>query len=95
MPPARKPHPDAATLNAAMSAVDMGLPSATPAIPVAGKGATAQVNFKCSEAFADICAEAAAKEGSLRRLFARLLHQAGYPVPDGDLHPVETRRRRK
>ena len=53
-----------------------------------------QVNFKASEAFADLIAREAEKAGSTRRLFARLMKEAGYPVPDADVNPPDNRRRR-
>ena len=41
-----------------------------------------QVNFKASEAFADLIAREAEKAGSTRRLFARLMRDAGFDVDD-------------
>ena len=53
-----------------------------------------QVNFKASEAFADLIAREAEKAGSTRRLFARLMRDAGFDVPDADVTPPDNRRRR-
>jgi hypothetical protein len=39
-------------------------------------------------------AREAEKAGSTRRFFARLLRQAGYEVPEVDVNPPDTRRRR-
>ena len=53
-----------------------------------------QVNFKASEAFADLIAREGEKAGSTRRFFARLMRQAGYEVPEADVNPPDNRRRR-
>ena len=53
-----------------------------------------QVNFKASEAFADLIAREAEKAGSTRRFIARLMREAGFPVPDADVNPPDNRRRR-
>lgn len=53
-----------------------------------------QVNFKASEAFADLIAREAEKAGSTRRFIARLMKEAGFPVPDADVNPPDNRRRR-
>jgi hypothetical protein len=53
-----------------------------------------QVNFKASEAFADLISQEAEKAGSTRRLFARLMRDAGFPVPEADVNPPDKRRRR-
>lgn len=68
-------------------------PVAPPPAPVRPPP-TVQINFKASEAFAELVAREAEKEGSTRRFFARLMKQAGYDVPDADVNPVDTRRRR-
>jgi hypothetical protein len=52
-----------------------------------------QVNFKASEEFADLIAREAEKAGSTRRLIARLMRDAGHPVPDADVNPPDNRRR--
>lgn len=64
-----------------------------PPAPVAVEAANTQVNFKVTTAFADLIAEEAAKAGSTRRFFARLMRDAGYPVPEADVNPPEGRRR--
>ncbi|MXP66083.1 hypothetical protein E0493_22315 [Roseomonas sp. M0104] len=56
--------------------------------------AVVQINFKASEAFADLIAQEAEKAGSTRRLFARLMREAGYEVPEADVNPPDNRRRR-
>ena len=53
-----------------------------------------QINFKASEAFADLIAREAEKAGSTRRLLARLMRDAGYDVPEADINPPDNRRRR-
>jgi hypothetical protein len=53
-----------------------------------------QVNFKATEAFADLIAREGEKAGSTRRFFARLMRQAGYDVPEADVNPPDNRRRR-
>ena len=53
-----------------------------------------QVNFKASEAFADLIAREAEKAGSTRRLFARLMRDAGFDVPEADVNPPDNRRKR-
>lgn len=55
---------------------------------------TVQVNFKVSEALADLIAREALRAGSTRRLIARLLRDAGHTVPEADLNPIDPRRRR-
>ncbi len=53
-----------------------------------------QVNFKASEAFADLIAVEGEKAGSTRRFIARLMRNAGYDVPEADVNPPDNRRRR-
>ena len=53
-----------------------------------------QINFQASEPFAELVATEAEKAGSTRRFFARLLRDAGYDVPEVDVNPPDTRRRR-
>jgi hypothetical protein len=53
-----------------------------------------QINFQASEQLAELVAREAEKAGSTRRFFARLLRQAGYNVPEADVNPPDTRRRR-
>jgi hypothetical protein len=55
--------------------------------------ATVQLNVAITEALADMIAEEAAKAGSTRRWLARLMKNAGYPVPEADLTPFDLRRR--
>jgi hypothetical protein len=55
--------------------------------------ATEQINFRGSPELARILARLAAEQGSIRLVIARLLRDAGYPVPDGDLAPPPGRRR--
>jgi hypothetical protein len=54
---------------------------------------TVQINFNASEAMARIVAQEAAKLGSTRRLFAKLLRDAGHDVPEADLNPMMNKRR--
>jgi hypothetical protein len=61
-------------------------PARTPAEPVL------MMSFKASKPFAKMLAEAAEKEGGLRRLVARVFHEAGYPVPPSELQPQKRRR---
>jgi hypothetical protein len=63
-----------------------GLPSTTPT-------ATEQINFRGSPELARILAQLAAEQGSIRLVIARLLRDAGYPVPEADLAPPPGRRR--
>jgi hypothetical protein len=44
-----------------------------------------QLNFSCSEELMFTINEAAVKEGGIRPFIARVLKEAGYPVPDADL----------
>ena len=50
------------------------------------------MSFKASKPFAKMLAEAAEGEGGLRRLVARVFHEAGYPVPPSELQPQKRRR---
>ena len=50
------------------------------------------MSFKASKPFAKMLAEAAEGEGGLRRLVARVFHEAGYPVPPSELQPQRRRR---
>jgi hypothetical protein len=71
-------------------------PAAAP-VPVPARNRpppVVQVNFKASEAFAELIAREAEKAGSTRRLFARLMKEAGFDVPDADVNPPDNRRRR-
>jgi hypothetical protein len=63
-------------------------------VPAAKPGKKVQVNFSCSEDFMFLINEAAAKEGGIRPLMARVYKAAGYPVPDADLSAGRTLTRR-
>jgi hypothetical protein len=88
-----------ADLAAQLSGATSNLPAAVPASTVRETAPTrpppvVQVNFKASEAFADLIAREAERAGSTRRLFARLMREAGYDVPEADVNPPDNRRRR-
>jgi hypothetical protein len=99
----RKPMPD--ELAEALRGHAASLPSVTPAPPQPvsrrGEGApprprppkTVQINWNASEQLARTIAIEAAKVGSTRRFIAKLMKEAGYDVPDADLHPADNRRR--
>lgn len=65
----------------------------SPSMPAAASTATEQINFRGSPDLARILARLAAEQGSIRLVVARLLRDAGYPVPDADLAPPPGRRR--
>ena len=54
---------------------------------------TVQCNFNCTEDMARLIAQLAVDAGSTRRMFARLLRDAGHQVPETDLNPPDNRRR--
>lgn len=54
-----------------------------------------QLNLNITEELADIITEEAQKAGSTRRWLARLMKNAGYPVPDADLTPYMNVRRKR
>lgn len=87
-------------LAAQLSGATAHLPAAVPVlsiVPDASKQRpppVVQINFKASEAFADLIAREAEAAGSTRRLFARLMRDAGYNVPEADVNPPDNRRRR-
>ena len=92
-----------AELTAQLSGATAHLPAAAPASPpVAATPAAVptkapkkvQINFQASEAFAELLAREAEKAGSTRRFLARLMRDAGYDVPEADVNPPDTRRRR-
>ena len=90
-----------ADLVSQISPATSGLPASvpTPAVvpaPVAKPQPLkkVQINFQASEPFAELVATEAEKAGSTRRFFARLLRDAGYDVPEVDVNPPDTRRRR-
>ena len=68
--------------------------AATPAPVPAKAPKKVQINFQASEAFAELLAREAEKAGSTRRFLARLMRDAGYDVPEADVNPPDTRRRR-
>ncbi len=53
-----------------------------------------QLNFKVSEALAELIAREGERAGSTRRFIARLMRDAGFDVPDADVNPPDNRRRR-
>lgn len=74
------------------------IPSTTGQIQPIGQGRgrapkTVQVNFNASETMAKIIAQEAAKLGSTRRLFAKLLKDSGHDIPEADLNPMMNKRR--
>lgn len=86
-----------ADLAAQLAGATANLP---PAVPVARPAQqkpppVVQINFKASEAFAELIAREADKAGSTRRLFARLMRSAGHDVPDADVMPADNRRHRR
>ena len=92
-----------AELTAQLFGATAHLPAAAPALPpVAAAPAPVpakapkkvQINFQASEAFAELLAREAEKAGSTRRFLARLMRDAGYDVPEADVNPPDTRRRR-
>jgi hypothetical protein len=92
-----------ADLAAQLSSATADLPAAVPVklvspplAPVSQRPPpVVQVNFKASEAFAGLIAREAEKAGSTRRLFARLMRDAGYDVPEADVNPPDNRRHRR
>lgn len=87
-----------ADLAAQLSDATANLPAAVPSHAVNAERQrpppVIQVNFKASEAFADLIAREAEKAGSTRRLFARLMRDAGFNVPEADVNPPDNRRKR-
>ena len=92
-----------AELTAQLSGATAHLPAAAPAPPPAAATPApvpakapkkVQINFQASEAFAELLAREAEKAGSTRRFLARLMRDAGYDVPEADVNPPDTRRRR-
>ena len=77
-----------------LSGATAHLPASSPTLPSVKPLKKVQINFQASEAFAELVAREAEKVGSTRRFFARLLRQAGYDVPEADVNPPDTRRRR-
>ena len=93
-----------ADLAAQLSGATAGLPAAIPVVSPAPSSfqmtsrqkppPVVQVNFKASETFAHLIAREAERAGSTRRLFARLMRDAGFDVPEADVNPPDNRRRR-
>ncbi len=88
-----------ADLAAQLSDATANLPAAIPSLTAKNTERqrpppVIQVNFKASEVFADLIAREAEKAGSTRRLFARLMRDAGFDVPEADVNPPDNRRRR-
>jgi len=99
------PRPSSAELAACIGPLASNLiqtsPSAPSVAPVATLPASPvrvpaepvlMMSFKASKPFAKMLAEAAEKEGGLRRLVARVFSEAGYPVPPSELQPQRRRR---
>lgn len=90
-----------ADLAAQLSSATASLPAAVP-IPASPSQdnkrqrppPVVQINFKASEAFADLIAREGEKAGSTRRFFARLMRDAGFDVPEADVNPPDNRRAR-
>ena len=75
------------------------LPITTPPVNPAGQPArpraepTVQINFRATAPMAKLIATLAEREGgSTRKLFARLLADAGHAVPESDLRPQVNKR---
>jgi hypothetical protein len=91
-----------AELNSQLAGATAHMPAAAPqpAAPAQQLSAPArqpkkvQINFQASEEFAELLAREAEKAGSTRRFFARLMRDAGFAVPEADVNPPDTRRRR-
>ena len=86
-------------ISPATSGLPASVPTPAPApvpVPVARPQPLkkVQINFQANEPFAELVATEAEKAGSTRRFFARLLRDAGYDVPEVDINPPDTRRRR-
>lgn len=90
-----------ADLAAQLSEATANLPAVVPVLSIVPDVSkqrpppVIQINFKASEAFAGLIAREAEKAGSTRRLFARLMRDAGYDVPEADVNPPDNRRRRR
>lgn len=93
--------PSGAALAASMGHLASNLIPTTPAAPspvasVRQQQASAEpplmMSFKASKPFARMLAQAAEPEGGLRRLVARVFHEAGFPVPQEELKPQRRRR---
>lgn len=70
------------------------VPQPSPELSAAPKRErTEQINFRASREMAELVARLAVEHGSVRRLFARLLRDAGHAVPEADLAPPPGRKR--
>ncbi len=81
--------------HSAVTAAPAPAPGPTPEPAPMAKPPTEPVlmmSFKASKPFAKMLAGAAEGEGGLRRLIARVFHEAGYPVPPSELQPQRRRR---
>lgn len=87
-----------ADLAAQLAPATAALPAAVPVRPAPAEKPRAlpvvQINFKASEAMAALLAREGDRAGSTLRFLARLLREAGYEVPDGDVEPPDNRRGR-
>jgi len=85
--------PGSAEIAAATGPLSNGLVSTAPsaAAPAAKAGPSLMTSTRASKSFARTLAHAAEPEGGLRRLAARVFHEAGCPVPDADLKPRKRR----
>lgn len=83
--------------------VELGanLPTTMPSLPqssvpvplVPRTDPTVQINFRASKAMAQLISHLAKQEGgSTRKLFARMLKEDGYTIPESDLNPQSSRR---
>ncbi len=99
--PTEPRRPTSAEIAASLTPLTSGLiptaPQPPPAIPVPPEPKpkaepSLMMSFKASKPFARTLAKAAEPEGGLRKLIARVFHEAGYEVPAADL--VGTRKRR-
>jgi hypothetical protein len=69
------------------------VPLPSPELRAHKRERTEQINFRASPQMAQLVARLAVEHGSVRRLFARLLRDAGHDVPESDLAPPPGRRR--
>lgn len=78
------PHLVAVVEQTAKTAKAPPAPAPVPS-PPAKLDKKVQVNFSCTEDLMFTINEAAIKEGGIRPFIARILKEAGYPVPNADL----------
>jgi hypothetical protein len=91
-----KPRPlETEELNRALSSYAGTIPTVTAPVAASTSARTriVQVNFKCSEGMAETIARLGREAGSTRRFLARLLVDAGHPVPECDVNPPDPRKR--